>query len=371
MNIIPTRSTPIVTMTRSISEQTPEMSMHVVDFTLQADHEGLEHSALNQEVFAKARVIMFDPYTGNPTDEADAHSQTLLDVASAFYTPDGDLSHRALIHLRDHEIGVTPCLAYVDEIKVLEGYENGGWLEAGLAIALKQLGKDFNGESTDTDLMVTAFLNNTLSLVSGNDVASSIAPTRFAPLTPELQRVMGLTNWVEPGQTFASEPGHGASAGLVLSADVSAQMGYGQTLKGNVLLGSPGFDANLDFDQVEWDREMREQWEEARLMHWSSSEEANHLLDMPDTISLVQTINDLKERIKMEAEAHILKPEDIEHLRLQAQELLSALPVPPTLQALGAKIRNKGVSIAGASNLNQPENVLRSSAKLGWQKRNS
>lgn len=226
--------------TPSIERVSVKMNSNDMDL----DNEGF--SKVWNESFAKVEIVFFNPRRGNPTDDADADSSDLLNVSSAFYDPDGELSVKVLEKSEaQNDAMETAPLAYIESIELLRGYEKGGQLEAGLAMVLRRLGSDWGCDGSEAPLMVATCESATMSIVERLGADSTAVK-----LPASVINALGLETWIEKGSRFAAEVGHGAEAGVVLPEAARAMVGFGER-SGVKLLGSAAFDADFDLSAVD------------------------------------------------------------------------------------------------------------------------
>lgn len=229
------------------NDDEPSIQYYQVDI-IGDDFDASEFGAPDGLAIATAKLIVLAPAMGNVTDEADAVSQEIYDVATAFYGPDGQTPSRradkagASLTLS----GIAAPLAYLDQIHLLRGYEATGQAEAGLAIALAEIASwhGLDAESGEM-LMAAAHKKATCFLCDGPDLSGG------SPIeTPKsIQSALGLRSWVKEGESFQTESGHASSSGL--GAVAQEMMGYGQTLVGNELLGTASFDPRFSIAPIE------------------------------------------------------------------------------------------------------------------------
>lgn len=240
---------PMVKIISTVNPYDDTPAIKRLDVEMSANDMDLESMGFEEvwdETFARVSLVMFDPKKGNPTDAADADSQGLLNVSSAFYDPDGDLSLRMLE--RAHNVGGSiPPLVYIESIEMLEGYEKSGALEAGLAQALARIASDWGCEQEGVSLMLAAFEQETMRMTAKLGDSKN---AKQVQLPKSLIEALELEVWVKKDQPFAAEMGHGAEQGLVLPQAAREMMGFGD-LAGQEMLGSAGFDEGFELKDRE------------------------------------------------------------------------------------------------------------------------
>lgn len=342
---IKTDSIPLVRITRLIDVDSEAPSLSSFEVEMQANDYDLEDDDLACEVFARAKLTLLDPNAGNPSDEADSQNQEIFDVATAFYDPDGELSVRALAKqpegFMENEF-FRPPLVYIESIRALEGFEKGGRVEAGIALALRQIHDDYGCEAGDVPMMLAISQDHAMTLVQGADLEASTAKESPAALEKSFRDAFRLENWVSPGQTYASEIGHAAANGEAMSDEANAMMGYGAQA-GSVLLGAASFDA--DFELARRSRSDQE------IDRWVAAREKAIAASAPRVASVGEEIAKLSARILDQGGFESLDASSAALLRQFAQEAARGLSDP--LERLPQKVKQRR---SGAREADEPAN---------------
>lgn len=324
-------SIPLISITHQIDAETDTPALRFFDIEMSSNDWDLEGEGLADEVFARARLTLFDPLLGNPTDNADAHSQELYDVATAFYDPEGELSARALAKTQQDEEMASPPMLYINTIEALNGFEKGGRIEAGIALALRQIALDYGCEIMDAPLMLSVHDRHTLTLVDGADLLDPNATRSSVALGAGFKDAFRLESWVAPGQTYASEPGHGAASGLLLNEAQNKMMGYESSLHENTLLGCSRATFDFDFHRNERTDEQIDAWRAQREAAQGAPASIAPPAAAPAPLSLAESLEELSQRVSLLSTLGALSEQEIEALRKTAQDLAATLAAPKTL----------------------------------------
>ena len=338
MNTIVADCLPEISITRLISPEPEFPSIQRMTVFMSANDYAIDNEEIANESFARVSLILFDPNKGNPTDDADNDSQELLDVSSAFYDPEGDLSLRSIEKGADSDY-TTPPLIYIDRIDLLEGYEKGGRLEAGLILALKQVSEDLGCDFHESPLMVSAFEQRTLHIVHGVNLHSSKATA--VNLSDNFKDTLRLGSWVDDGAMYATEPGHGAAQGMILPDAVKQVMGHECRLDGNRLLGCAGFNPDVKLSQRPRSDKKTEAWAQTRYKAHGYDTEG-HLLPTP-AVSLASLADQLQAQTKQRLNGVAPTRDDVASFRAAIGAILTLLPqdFQPLDPDLGSKVKTK------------------------------